>query len=70
MQWLGKFFFDIIQNTMHVHINSKKDYILYMGKNRIYGSNVEIITTKIYEVYQYSFCIWKPNHLTTTVNRW
>jgi hypothetical protein len=40
---------------MQVHIHSKKDYIMYMGKYRIYGSNVEIITTKIYEVCHYLF---------------
>jgi spore coat polysaccharide biosynthesis protein SpsF (cytidylyltransferase family) len=43
--------FDLIQNNVQLHINTREDYKMYMGKTGVYDGNVNIIaTSEIYKV--------------------
>lgn len=40
---------EIAQNNVQLHINAREDCKLYMGKNGMYGCNIEIMAiTEIY----------------------
>jgi hypothetical protein len=59
--------FDTIQNNGKLRINTSEDYKVYMEKNAVYGSNVEI--TAIFDIYKGSVGIYFVSHSPTVVIR-
>jgi hypothetical protein len=61
--------FEIIRNNVWLHVDTRKDYEVYMGKNGVYGDNVKIILlVKFMKCLSLSLSV--QNHITTECYSW